>query len=174
MVHLINIRRFPVAGLWILAAILTLAFVFPQHALAGGRYNCGKVSHGIVKDTYVAARKVAFLIDAQETLDEFCQSAESLNQWEKENRFARRNRDYKNARSRVIKSSETALRSLRGHLVALRGLCSCGSNKNVPAEFRQARAKKARERAESAMQRVSSHVAQIEMLKETYKQDSKE
>jgi|GEM_PF-3733271 len=164
MVFFIKSRRFLMIGTWVCFVAGALVFVLPQHAFAGRSPDCGRVDDGVVRDVYVAALRVAYLVDVQDTVDTFCKSAEGLRQWEKEHPRERRNREYKNARDTIIKSVETDMRALRGRLIVFRGLLSCDPHNKMDLALRKAKLKKARKQISSREKRLSLYPDQIDLL----------
>ena len=160
--------------LWIFAALGALAIFTPQRAMAASRPDCGKVSRSTQKDVYAAANRASYFIDAESVLDSFCEKAEDLRLWEKEHDKERRTREYKKARKAILKEAEKDMRGLQGQLLGMWGWGAYDAHDTLDEVLRRSKFKKARERAETILERIDQYAGQIEALMKSYESAAEE
>jgi hypothetical protein len=153
-----------VVSLWALVVAGAIVLAFPQQVSAARYPDCGEVDRGLVKDVYVAARQVDYLVDVLGNVDSFCSAVENLDQWEKDLPREARNNEYKKARQTIIKNAEGDLRNLKGRLISLRVWVSYGSYDAADEVLRRARIKNAVKKLLAAVRLLEQNNGQIQLL----------
>jgi len=161
-------KSYFVTMLWALAISGALLLSFPMAAHAGRATVCGDVDKGLIKNIYAAARRVDYIVDVKGAMNSFCGYAQKLERWEKDLPREVRTKEYKRERRNIIKSAESDLKILKGHLITLKTWNAYDPHDTTDRVLRRSRMKKAKKRVLSSIMVMGQYAGQIQLLMNKY------